>query len=415
MRMAAVIARMTARLAAIPWAANMHDKRAMDVAFRSTTALAAALRRREIGCVELLDHYLARGERLNPRLNAIVILDAGRARERARDADRALARGESWGPLHGVPFTIKDSYETAGLRTTCGWSQIADHVPATDATAVARLRAAGAVIFGKTNVPTLASDAQSYNPIFGVTNNPWDTTRTPGGSSGGAAAAVAAGLTGGDIGSDIGGSIRTPSGWCGVYGHKTTWGIIPGRGHIPGPPGTLAETDLGVFGPLGRAADDLDLGLDVMVGPSGEDARAWQLTLPPARRTRLRDYRVALWIDEPAGPPRRRGTARARVGGRRAPQRRRRRVGSPAGRRLRAPRRGLPPAPLSDRPRWHVGRRLREPRCRWRPRSRPTTRAPMRAAPAPPPSATATGCAYTKRASTCRRASPRSSSTSTCC
>ena len=154
----------------------------MDIAFRSTTALADALRRREIGCLELLDHYLARGERLNPRLNAIVTLDAARARERARDADRALARGESWGPLHGVPFTIKDSYETAGLRTTCGWQVIADHVPAADAIAVARLKAAGAVVFGKTNVPTLASDAQTYNPIFGATNNPWDTARTPGGS-----------------------------------------------------------------------------------------------------------------------------------------------------------------------------------------------------------------------------------------
>jgi len=271
----------------------------MDIAFRSTTALADALRRREIGCLELLDHYLARGERLNPRLNAIVTLDAARARERARDADRALARGESWGPLHGVPFTIKDSYETAGLRTTCGWQVIADHVPAADAIAVARLKAAGAVVFGKTNVPTLASDAQTYNPIFGATNNPWDTARTPGGSSGGAAAALATGLTGGDIGSDIGGSIRTPAGWCGLFGHKPTWGIVAGRGHIPGPPGTLAETDLGVFGPLGRAAQDLGMVLDVLVGPSPEDARAWRIELPPPRRDALGAYRMAVWLDEP--------------------------------------------------------------------------------------------------------------------
>src|SRR5204863_3309013 len=130
----------------------------------------------------------------------------------------------------------------------------ANHVPEADAVTVARIKGAGAVVFGKTNVPTLASDVQTYNPIFGTTNNPWDVARTPGGSSGGAAAAVAAGLTGGEIGSDIGGSIRTPSGWCGVFGHQATRGIIPGRGHIPPAPGSLGEVDLGVFGPLGRSA-----------------------------------------------------------------------------------------------------------------------------------------------------------------
>jgi amidase len=274
----------------------------MDHALRSTAALAGLLRRREVGCLELLDHYLARVTRLGPALNAVVTLDAERARDRARDADRALARGEVWGPLHGVPFTIKDSFETAGLRTTCGWEVTAEHVPAEDAVSVARLRAAGAIVFGKTNVPTLASDVQTYNPIFGTTNNPWDTARVPGGSSGGAAAAVAAGLTGGEIGSDIGGSIRTPSGWCGVYGHKPTWGIVSGRGHIPGPPGTLAECDLGVYGPIGRAADDLDVSLDVLVGPSPEDARAWRIELPPARRTSLREYRMAAWLDDPSCP-----------------------------------------------------------------------------------------------------------------
>jgi amidase len=274
----------------------------MDPAFASTAVLARRLRQREIGCVELLDLFLARVERLNGALNAIVTLDVERARARAAEADRALARGEVWGPLHGVPFTIKDTFETAGLRTTCGWEAIADHVPSTDAIVVARTRAAGGVVFGKTNVPTLASDAQTYNPIFGTTNNPWDPTRAPGGSSGGAAAAVAAGLTGGEIGSDIGGSIRTPSGWCGVYGHKPTWGIVCGRGHIPGPPGTLGETDLNVCGPIGRAADDLDLGLDVLVAPSPEDARAWRIELPPARRASLRDYRMAAWLDDTSCP-----------------------------------------------------------------------------------------------------------------
>jgi amidase len=274
----------------------------MDIAFRSTTALADALRRREIGCEELLGHYLSRIDRLNPRLNAVVTLDPERARARAREADAALARGQSWGPLHGVPFTIKDCLETASLRTTCGWMEIANHVPSADAITVARLRAAGAVVFGKTNVPTLASDVQTYNPIFGTTNNPWDGTRTPGGSSGGAAATIAAGLAGGEIGSDIGGSIRTPSNWCGIFGHKPTWGIVPNRGHIPGPPGTLSDVDLNVCGPLGRSADDLDLGLDVLVGPPPEDARAWRLELPRARHGALREYRLGAWLDDPAAP-----------------------------------------------------------------------------------------------------------------
>jgi amidase len=272
----------------------------MDIGFRSTVQLADAIRRREIGCLELLEHYLGRQRRYGDRLNAIVTIDDERARAQARRADEALAHGESWGRLHGVPFTIKDSYETAGLRTTCGWEQTAHHVPERDAVVVARLRAAGAVVFGKTNVPTLTSDVQSYNPIFGTTNNPWDASRTPGGSSGGAAAALAAGLAGGDVGSDIGGSIRTPAGWCGIFGHKPTWGVVPGRGHIPGPPGTLAEVDLGVYGPLGRSADDLDLGLDVLAGPAEEDARAWSLALPAPRKTRLGDYRLAVWLEDPA-------------------------------------------------------------------------------------------------------------------
>ena len=167
---------------------------------------------------------------------------------------------------------------------------------------VRRLRDAGAVIFGKTNTPTLAGDVQTYNPIFGVTNNPWDTARTSGGSSGGAAAAVATGLTSLELGSDIGGSIRMPSNWCGVYGHKPTYGIVPQRGHIPRPPGTLAEYDLGVMGPIARSADDLALLLDVLAGPAGREATGWRLALPPPRATALRDLRIAAWLDDPAYP-----------------------------------------------------------------------------------------------------------------
>jgi amidase len=269
-----------------------------ELHFRSASELAESLRRREVSSRELLELYLARIEKHNPALNAVVTLDVERARKRAAEADAALARGESWGPLHGIPMTIKDSFETAGVRTTAGAPIFANHVPATDADAVKRLRDAGAVIFGKTNLPVMASDLQSYNPVFGTTNNPWDTSRTPGGSSGGAAAALAAGLCALELGSDIGGSIRTPCHWNGVFGHKPTHGIIPIRGHIPGPPGMLSEMDLGVAGPMARSAEDLDLSLGILAGPTPERAVAWQFALPKPRQTDLRAYRVAAWIDD---------------------------------------------------------------------------------------------------------------------
>lgn len=271
-----------------------------DLAFESASKLAAAIRARRVSSRELLALYLQRIERFNPALNAVVTLDAERAFTRADAADAALARGESWGALHGVPITIKDSFETAGLRTTSGAPALAAHVPANNATAVQRLVGAGAVVFGKTNLPTFAMDLQSYNPVFGCTNNPWDTARTPGGSSGGAAAALAAGLTALDLGSDIGGSIRTPAHFCGIYGHKPSHGIVPLRGHIPGPPGTLSEDDIAVAGPMARDASDLALTLELLAGPSTERATAWRLQLPPPRHESLRGFRVAAWLDDPA-------------------------------------------------------------------------------------------------------------------
>jgi amidase len=201
-----------------------------ELAFRSATALGAAIRTREIGCRELLEHYLGRVERHNPTLNAIIVTDFHRARRRADEADAALARGESWGPLHGLPMTVKESFDVVGMPTTWGLAELKANIPTANALAVDRLLAAGAVIFGKTNVPVLLADSQSYNPIYGTTNNPWDPSLTPGGSSGGAAAALAAGLTGLELGSDIGGSIRNPAHYCGVWGHKPTWGIAPPRG-----------------------------------------------------------------------------------------------------------------------------------------------------------------------------------------
>jgi amidase len=268
--------------------------------YRSASDLLGALRRREVGSRELLEHHLTRIERFGPGLNAVVTLDVERARATADACDRALAQGEVRGPLFGLPMTVKDSFETAGLRTTCGVPELSQHVPRADAVAIGRLRAAGAVIFGKTNTPTWAGDWQTTNPIFGTTNNPWDRTRTPGGSSGGSAVAVAADFSSLELGSDIGGSIRVPSHCCGVLGHKPSHGLVPMRGHIPGPPGTLSEVDLDTVGPIARTAADLELALDVLAGPLPELAHAVTLRLPPSRHHALAGFRVAAWFDEPA-------------------------------------------------------------------------------------------------------------------
>jgi amidase len=273
-----------------------------DSAFRGAAQLAGAIATRKVSSRELLDDYLARIDKINPALNAVVTLDTERARKRADEADRALARGESWGPLHGLPITVKDVFETAGIRTTAGAPAFSAHVPKADAIAVARLQAAGAVLMGKTNTPMFAGDGQSYNAIFGTTNNPWDLARSPGGSSGGSAAAIAAGLSALELGSDIGGSIRSPAHSCGVYGLKPTYGIVPLRGHIPPMPGTLAEVDIAVAGPIARSFDDLDLALGVLAGPSEERKIAWRFELPAPRQKSLREYRVAAWLDDPLFP-----------------------------------------------------------------------------------------------------------------
>ena len=209
-----------------------------DIALQPAHALAEAIRRRDVSSRELLEHYLARVEALNPPLNAVVTLDPDGARMAADAADASLARGDDVGPLHGVPMTVKDTYQTAGVRTTCGlpaW----DHVPDHDADAVGGLRRAGAVIFGKTNTPALAGDWQTYNAIFGTSNNPWDTTRTTGGSSGGAAAAVATGMTASSSAATSVARSGSRRHWCGVCGHKPTWGIVSQTGHLPPAPGTL--------------------------------------------------------------------------------------------------------------------------------------------------------------------------------
>jgi amidase len=265
--------------------------------YKSATELAELIATKKISAVELLEHFLKRVDRHNPKLNAIIWMDAERARKRARDADAALARGQVSGPLHGVPMTIKESYQVAGSPTTWGLSEHKDNVTETSALAVERLEKAGANIFGKTNVPVLLADWQSYNPIYGTTNNPWNTALTPGGSSGGSGAALAAGLTGMEAGSDIGSSIRNPAHYCGVFGLKPTYGVVPLRRHSL--PGSFAPGDISCVGPLTRGAADLDMMLDVMSGADEIEDNCWKLDLPKAKATSLKGLRVAVKLSDP--------------------------------------------------------------------------------------------------------------------
>ena len=231
---------------------------------QTATELAAAIRAGEQGSRELLESFVDRIERLNPPINAVVTFDLDRARAAADAADAATARGESFGPLHGLPTTIKDAIATEGIRSTGGAVELTDHVPTADAPAVARLKAAGAVVFGKTNLPRWSGDIESFNDIFGTTNNPWDVTRIPGGSSGGAGAAVAAGFTSFELGTDIGGSVRIPAHFNGVFGLKPSFGVISQRGYLDHVDGGTIDVDINVFGPLARSAEDLDLLLGVL-------------------------------------------------------------------------------------------------------------------------------------------------------
>lgn len=272
----------------------------LPIQFQSATEQLGLLRERKVGARELLDIHIAQLERHDEAINAVVVRDLDAARAAARAADNAPLSDR--GSLHGLPMTVKECFEVAGLAATCGLPDLAPHVAPVDADAVASLRNAGAVIFGKTNLPPGAFDWQAYNPIYGVTNNPWDLTRSPGGSSGGSAAALAAGFTPLELGSDIGGSIRVPAHFCGVFGHKPSWGIIPSRGHIPPPPGVDVRVELAVCGPLARSARDLELAMDILVAPPQQDRHAWSITLPAARHERLQDFRVGIYTDTAAYP-----------------------------------------------------------------------------------------------------------------
>jgi amidase len=268
-----------------------------DIAFAPAIRLAALIRNKKIGCLELLEHYVARLDKYNPAVNAIVVTDLPGARKRARAADRALAKGEPWGPFHGVPMTVKESFHIAGLPTTWGIPGQEKTVAKHNAAAVERWLKAGAVIFGKTNVPIHLADGQSFNAVYGATRNPWDLTRTPGGSSGGSAAAVAAALTGIETGSDIASSIRNPAHNCGVYGHKPTFGLCPLRGHALGD--LLSGADISVIGPLARSASDLAPALATLAGPDEIEGSGMPVKLPAPRRTKLKDFKIGVILNDP--------------------------------------------------------------------------------------------------------------------
>jgi amidase len=261
----------------------------MDLVFSSATQLAGAIRSRSISAAEVVDAHLSTIDRRNSALNAVVTIDADGAHDRARQADEALARDVTWGPLHGVPFTLKDAFATAGMRTTVGFSPL-DHVPREDSTVAARLKAAGGILVGKTNVAQLLADFQTSNPIFGRSNNPWNLARTPGGSSGGAAAAVASGMTPFDVGTDLSGSIRIPAHFCGVFGFKPTEHRVSLAGVVPDPRNSPRTVRImSSVGPIARTVDDLALVYSIIAGPDPRDT-----DVPPVSVDQVRDLDPAL-------------------------------------------------------------------------------------------------------------------------
>ena len=271
-----------------------------DYAFLPATTLARLIREREISSVELLQYFFDRVDRFNGDLNAIIVEMREDAMATAQAADASLKRGSvGLGPLHGVPMTIKESYDVKDTPTTWGVPELKDNIAPQDALSVQRLKQAGVVLFGKTNVPLRLSDFQSYNEIYGTTNNPWNLDLIPGGSSGGSAATLAAGMTGIDSGSDIGGSIRNPAHFCGVFGHKPTWNLLPPRGHAM--PGILSPSDLSVIGPLARSASDLEVATLAMAGPDEITSQGFSLNLPKLNKSPS-EWRVAVWRDDEMAP-----------------------------------------------------------------------------------------------------------------
>jgi len=273
----------------------------MNPCFETATSLARAIRNGKLTSREATEAHLERIGRLNGPVNALVVVDREGALRAARAADKAAAKkGAKLGPLHGVPITIKEAFDVTGLRTTSSHPPIKDNVATADASLVARLRAAGAVILGKTNVPELCADFQTDSPLFGTTKNAWDPRRTAGGSTGGGAVAVAARLSPLELGSDIGGSVRNPAHYNGIFSLKPTEWRVPSRGHVPDLPGkTRTVRYMGTFGPLARSVDDLELALRIIAGPDGHEAEAPPVPIGPRPRLEAADLRIAVLETNP--------------------------------------------------------------------------------------------------------------------
>ncbi|MEM8779450.1 MAG: amidase [Cyanobacteria bacterium P01_G01_bin.49] len=269
-----------------------------NLVFAPAYQLAQMIRDKSVSTKEVLDAYLEQIHKHNPRLNAIATLDEKQAKKRAIEADEAIAKGEIWGQLHGVPITIKDTFETAGLLTTAGYKPLENYIPSQDATVVARLRQAGAIIIGKTNPAEMASDFQSSNDIFGRVNNPWNLDCTPGGSSGGSAAAIAAGFSALDLGNDCSGSTRQPAHFCGVFALKPTENRLPTTGHIPEAPGMpRCIRQLMTVGSFARSIEDLRLCLSLTAGTDSRQPDIPPVPLDTPSSKSLQNLRIA-WTDD---------------------------------------------------------------------------------------------------------------------
>jgi len=269
-----------------------------DLAYTTAATVARRVRSGRLTARDALEAALDRHGRMHPLINAVVVTDVERARRTADAVDRVVARGDRVGLLAGVPMTVKEAFDVAGMPTTWGREDLVGNIAGRDAAVVERLEAAGAVVWGKSNVPVMLADWQTFNPVYGRTNNPWKAGVTPGGSSGGSAAALAAGVTALEYGSDIGGSIRGPSHMCGIVGHKTTPGVVSSRGHAL--PGDLSSNELGIVGPMARSPRDLELALRATAGPDGPAARALSLRLPRPGWDGYAGLRIALLPSHPA-------------------------------------------------------------------------------------------------------------------
>jgi len=271
-----------------------------DLFYQPALTMAELIANGEVSAVELLEAHFARVDAMNPKVNAVIWQDREQAVGQARACDTERANGKSRGPLHGVPVTVKESFDLVGSPTTWGHPPWKDNIRTINSDAVQRYRDAGAIIYGKTNVPLQLVEWQSFNEIYGTTSNPWDLTRTPGGSSGGAAAALATGMSALEMGSDIGSSIRNPAHYCGVFGLKPTWNVVSMQGHLP--EGWFGDIDIGAGGPMARSATDLEMAFRVLAGPSRFDASCWQTALPQDNRTRLSEFRIAVMAGDDASP-----------------------------------------------------------------------------------------------------------------